>query len=251
MSISFLIETLDKSSYTPLYYQLYERMVEEIEAGHLKAGDRLPSERELAEQLKVSRITARQALAELVEAGLIYREQGRGTFVAEPKLHGLLSFTSFTQDLIARGHQPSSRVIVQKRIQADPALQKVLKLPPGGEAIHIDRVRLADDQPVAFQTSYLPYNLCPGLENEDISNTSLFEILHSRYKVNPAWTEPEIEAIAATKEQAELLEIKPGSPLLVVRAVTYSDTFEIVESVLTIYRSKGIKLYLGRQRLTR
>src|SRR5512135_590089 len=102
------LRLLDKNSSEPLYSQLYARLMEKIEKGELKAGDRVPAERELAESLNVSRITARQAIDALVKSGLVYREQGRGTFVAEPRMRGVMGFSSFSQDVASRGLHPSS-----------------------------------------------------------------------------------------------------------------------------------------------
>ena len=243
------IRGLDKSSHVPLYWQLYTKLARQIEAAELKVGDRVPSERELAEQLNVSRITARQAIDALVESGLVYREQGRGTFVAEPKKRGLQGFTSFSEDLVARGHSPSSQVMAQELIPADQKLQQLLKIGPEDQVLHLVRLRLADERPVAIQATHLNHRLCPGIEQEDFSSQSLFTVLREKYYVHPAWTEVEMEALSATTAQAHLLKIKPGEPVLVVRGVTFTESFEVVESVETSYRGKGLVLYLGRQRL--
>lgn len=244
------VRGLDKSSHVPLYRQLYAKLIAQIEAAELKVGDRVPSERELAEQLNVSRITARQAIDALVETGLVYREQGRGTFVAEPKKRGLQGFTSFSEDLVARGHTPSSRVVTQELVPAGEKWQQILKIGPDEPVFHLVRVRLADEQPVAIQSTHLNHRLCPGIEHEDFECQSLFTVLRTKYYVHPAWTEVEMEALPATAEAARLLEIKAGEPVMVVRGVTFTESFEVVESVETIYRGKGLVLYLGRQRLS-
>ena len=241
--------SLDKNSHVPLYQQLYNRLALQIESGEWPVGHQLPSERELSTQLNVSRITARQAIDALVESGLVYREQGRGTFVAESKMRGLHGFVSFSEDMRARGYHPSSRVIAQQLIHVDEKLQKSLKIGPEDYALHLVRVRMADNRPVALQFTYLPHHLCPGLENEDLNNQSLFAVLRQKYFVHPAWTEVEMEAAAATAEEARLLEIEKGEPVLVVRGVTYTESFELVESVRTVYRGKGLALYIGRQRI--
>ena len=89
----------------------------------------------------------------------------------------------------------------------------------------------------------------PGLEKEDLNDKSLFKVLIEKYCIRPAWTEAEIEAMPASPEEARLLTLKPNDPLLVVRGLTFTDSFEVVESVRTAYRSKGVALYIGRQRL--
>lgn len=240
---------LNKNSTIPLYRQLSTWLASQIQTGEYKTGERLPSERDLSEQFSVSRITARQAIEALLESGLVYREQGRGTFVAEPRMRHLEGMTSFTEDMIARGYQPSSKVITQQLLPADNDLQNTLKINSADQALHLVRLRLADGKPVALQSSYISRKLCPGIENEDFSSQSLFAILREKYYVYPSWTEVFIEALPATSEEAHLLEMKPGEPLLIVRGKTFTDSFEIVEDVRTTYRSKGMALYIGRQRL--
>lgn len=242
---------LDKTSYIPLYRQLVDDIIQRLESGEIKPGDRLQSEREMAESLKVSRITARQALDTLEQLGLVYREQGRGTFAAEPRLHHVEGFSSFSEYVIKRGRQPSSRIIKQELIDADESLQNHLKLQPDEQVLQLVRLRLADNTPLALQSAYLPHRICPGLENEDLASRSLFDTLREKYAVYPTWTEPEICAAAATKTEAELLELEPGAPVLVVNALTYTDTFEVVEQVRTVYRGTDFWLYVGRQRVSR
>lgn len=242
---------LDKTSYVPLYRQLVDEFVRKIDSGELRPGDRLPSEREMAESLKVSRITARQALDTLEQLGLVYREQGRGTFAAEPRLHHVEGFSSFSEYVIKRGRQPSSRIIKQELIDADQSLQNLLKLQPDEQVLHLVRVRLTDDTPLALQSAYLPQRICPGLENGNLASRSLFETLREEYAVYPTWTEPEICAGAASETEAELLELEPGAPVLVVSALTYTETFEIIEQVRTVYRGTDFWLYVGRQRVSR
>ena len=243
------LQPLDKGSFIPLYLQLFERLARQIEMGILKPGERLISERDLAVSLNISRITTRQAIDALLESGLVYREQGRGTFVAEPKMRGVLGFTSFTEDMRSRGLKPSSRVLVQELLCVDEKLQFTLKIGPEDYALHLVRLRCADNQPVALQSSYVPARMFPGLEKEDLNDKSLFTVLIEKYCIRPAWTEAEIEAMPASPEEARLLTLKPNDPLLVVRGLTFTDSFEVVESVRTAYRSKGVALYIGRQRL--
>lgn len=241
---------LNKRSPVPLYSQLYARLAEQISSGELKPGDQLPPERELAELMNVSRITARQAVDALAKKGLVYREQGRGTFVAEPKMHGLIGFTSFSEDMRQRGYRPSSQILVQELKTVDPQSQKILKLEPDELAFHLVRVRMADERPVAIQSALIPQRLCPGLDQIDLHDKSLYAVLREEYDLHPAWTEAELEAISATVEEARLLNLEKGDPVLVVHGITYSDSFEIIETVRTVYRGKGLALYIGRQRIS-
>jgi len=240
---------LNKYSPVPLYRQLVDKLTGQIRSGELRPGDRVPSERELAEQLNVSRTTARLAIEELVTSGLVYREQGRGTFVAASSMRGLIGFASFSEDLIARGYKPGTRIIAQELIDGDDTIRKALKVEQDEKILRLMRLRLADDKPVAIQTTHLPARLVPGLEHRDLTDQSLFAILRHDYYIYPAWTEAEIEATRATSQQAQLLGLTLGDPVLIVRGLSYTDSFDIVESVETVYRGEGLSLYIGRQRL--
>ena len=227
---------LNKHSYVPLYQQLVSRLTLRIQSGELKPGDQVPSERQMADQLNMSRTTARLAIDELVVRGLVYREQGRGTFVAEPRMRSLMGFASFSEDMIARGFHPRSQILKQELILAEGSLQSMLKLGPNEKVVHLVRLRLANEQPVALQSSYIPQKLIPGLEDQELTDKSLFAILREQYYIYPTWTEAEMEALAATTEEADLLDIEPGDPVLVVRGLTYTESFDIVERVKTVYR---------------
>lgn len=243
------IQRLNKNSHVPLYLQLSAQLVRKIENGELKPGDKLLSERELAETLGVSRITARLAIQELLKSGMVYREQGRGTFVAESRMRDVQGFTSFTEDMKSRGLRPGSHILNQEIIPVDEKLAQTLHLEIGDSALLLKRLRFANDRPVAIQTAYLPHRLVPGLESMDLTNRSLFEVLRQKYYIYPAWTEAAVEAAAASVEEAHLLNLRRGEPVLVVTGLTFTETFEIVESVRTIYPGKGLALYIGRQRI--
>jgi GntR family transcriptional regulator len=240
---------LDKNSHEPLYRQLAKLLISQIHSGDYKTGHRLPSERELSESYKVSRITARQAIDLLFEDGLIFREQGRGTFVAEPRMRHLQGLTSFTEDMQARGFVPNSRVLTHEVLEADEELKGSLRIPAGQRILHLVRLRMAEDRPIALQSSYISLASCLGLENEDFKDQSLFALLRSKYYLYPTWTEVDIQAVPASKEEAQLLEIRPNDPLLVVRGKTFTDSFEPIETVCTTYIGKGLALYIGRQRI--
>ncbi|MBN1537358.1 MAG: GntR family transcriptional regulator [Anaerolineales bacterium] len=240
---------LDKGSHIPFYLQLTAQLIRMIEEGELKPGDKIASERELSETLRVSRITARLAIQELYKSGLIYRERGRGTFVAESKMRNVQGFTSFTENMKKRGMQPGSQILQQDVIPAEETLARQLHIYPGDPTLHLVRLRTADGKPLAIQYAHIPLKLCQGLEKEPMANQSLFAVLRTKYSVYPAWTEAIVEAGSALSEEARLLNIKQGEPVLVVRGITFSETFDIVESVRTIYPSRGFALYLGRQRI--
>ena len=231
----------------PMYYRIQQTLLEQIQNGQLHHGTLLPSEAELAQQYQVSRITAKRALDELVRQGRAYRQQGRGTFVAQPRIREITGFRSFSEDILARGFTPSSRILDFKEIAPESTIQARLRLPEGEKAILLKRLRLADKEPVAIETAYLPSNLCPGLLQEDLSGNSLYTLLREKYQLIPTWGDAEIEAAPAAKAEARLLNITGGTPVLIARRVTFAANYQGIETVESIYRGDRFTFYTGRQ----
>ena len=239
-------ERLDPDSYVPLYMQLVQLLQRVIEEGVLKTGDQLPSERELVERYDVSRITASNALHELVRSGLVYRKQGLGTFVAQPRIRDLSGFASFSDDMRERGLMPSSRLLALESLLPDEEVCKRLSLAPGALCIRLARVRLANEEPVAIENTYIPADLCPGLENEELEKGSLYEVFRRRYGLRPAWAEGIIEAARVDEEQAALLDLQPGEPVLSIWRVTYDENYVALEWVHSVYRADRFSFSTGR-----
>ena len=138
-----------KNSPLPRYYQLKEIMRERIRLGEWKPGDLIPSERELGETYGISRMTARQAITDLVNEGLFYREQGKGTFVSQHKItQQLIQLTGFTEDIRARGQRPGTKVLSAEMFPADEATAERLRISQGMLIFRLRRLRLADDEPL-------------------------------------------------------------------------------------------------------
>src|SRR5450432_2399049 len=145
----------------PRYYQLKEIMRERIGTGEWKPGDLIPSERELSEQYGISRMTARQAITELVNEGLFYREQGKGTFVSRHKItQQLIHLTGFTEDISARGQRPGTKVISAAMHVADEVIAEKLHINPGTPIFRLQRLRLADEEPLAIELSQITFKNC-------------------------------------------------------------------------------------------
>jgi len=218
----------------PKYYQLKELLREKITAGEWQPGDMLPSERELSEQYHISRMTVRQALQELATEGLLRREQGRGTFVAEPKIeHGLTRLTGFTEDIKARGLDPAARV-VRLAVVAPPFLaMQALRIPPDADVVLLERLRLANGEPIALEACYLYFNGVERLLHEDFENNSLYKILSEKYNISPTRAEQKIGADLCTLHEQELLNIEEGAPVLRNKRITFDQwgrPFEYTES---------------------
>jgi GntR family transcriptional regulator len=231
----------------PMYYRIQQAILEQIHAGQLQAGTQLPSEAELAQQYQVSRITAKRALDELVRQGRAFRQQGRGTFVAQARIRDISGFRSFSEDIRGRGFQPSSQVLEFKEVTPDEAIRLRLHIPEGEHTFLLKRLRLADQEPVAVETAHLPCRICPSLLQEDLGGGSLYAILAEKYQRVPTWADAEIEALLPTKEQRGLLAIKSGVPVLVAHRVSYSVDYDAIETVDSVYRADRFTFYTGRQ----
>jgi GntR family transcriptional regulator len=189
------------------------------------------------------------ALDELVKARLAYRQRGRGTFVAQAFLSNFSFFSSFTEDMRSRGLEPSSR-LVSLNIQA-PDLEMIEKLKMDAGTLYycLRRVRLANQEPVVFQSAYLPSDLYPGFERIDFQKLYLYEVMRKSYGFAPTWGDAIVEAGAATGEEASYLDIAPGTPVLIIWHVTLDDRFIVLEYVRSVYRSDRFSFATGRNPL--
>jgi len=218
----------------PLYYQLMQELRQRIEGGTWKPGDLIPSERELSETYGISRMTVRQALTELVNDGLLRRDQGRGTFVAKAKIRKQLSrLTSFTEDMRARGRQPRAQVLRAEMVPARPKVANMLQIDVEQQVALVERLRSADDEPVGIECSHLSFKGCEAILREDLSG-SLYRLLGELFGLAPTRAQEEIEAGPCGSREAQILGIQHNEPVLVIRRRTLDQDqhpFEYVESV--------------------
>ncbi|WP_059172058.1 GntR family transcriptional regulator [Bacillus sp. FJAT-27445] len=234
---------IDKKSRIPIYFQLEELIKAQIDSGSLKPGDGIPSEREYAEQHEISRMTIRQAINNLVSAGILFRQKGKGTFVAAPKVeHELLGLTGFTEDMISRGMKPGNQLLSFRKVQASKSIALNLAVKENEPIFEIKRIRLADGLPMALETTYIPEHLGPGLI-EKLTVASIYSYIEDVLGLTILDATQEIEAAAAGIEEASHLGIKEGAPiLLIVRTSRLADgtPFEYVKSAFRADRYKFI-----------
>ena len=203
----------------PKYYQVKRQLLELTAA--LDAGSPVPPERELARSYGTSRTTVRQALAELVIEGRLLRMQGKGTFVAKPKVAQLLELASYTEGMRAHGLHPQTKILDIGYVATDEPLAELLGIRPGGRALRIHRLRLADGEPMSIDTSHLPARRFPGLRKQLERHRSLYETLSSVYGIQLAEAEETIETVLADPHDAQLLEVDAGLPLLLLSRHAY------------------------------
>jgi GntR family transcriptional regulator len=233
----------------PRYHQLKEILREKIRMGELKPGDLVPSERELGETYRISRMTARQAITELVNEGVFYREQGKGTFVTRSKItQQLMSLTGFTEDMRARGQQPSTRIIAARLCPADEMTAERLRVEAGQMILCLQRLRLADGEPLAIEFSHLAFKGCERLLEEDLELQSLYRLLETKFALPLMEAEQELEAGLAGNEEAYLLSIPAGSSVLHIRRTTYTDRNQPIEYARSIYRGNKYVFYARLKR---
>lgn len=231
------LDDLQKGLPIPLYYQIKTRLLEQIEAGQLKPGDRVPSERELTERYGVSRMTARQALVELETQGCLVRAQGKGTFVATPKFEQPLAMlTSFTEDMRRRGLEAGARVLSAGEMPAGRRVAQALSIVETAPVYRMERLRLAGGEPMALETSHLDASRFPGLLEHDVERRSLYAILREVYGTHLVRATQSLEAVPADSLQAEILHVRDGTPLMLMERISRDQHDRPVEMVRSYYR---------------
>jgi GntR family transcriptional regulator len=237
-------DTINRHSKLPYYQQLYAILRAKIDRAEWSPGDLIPSESDLIDRYEVSRITVRQVLDMLVNEGLIYRERGRGSFVAYPTLEQTMNrIVSFTEDMHQRGFVPGTRVISAQLLPASKDIAEKLHVGPNEMLARIERLRTAEGEPMSIEESYLVHRYCPSVLQHDYSTQPLREILDRDYGIRLVYAKQVIRAILASKELASLLEIKANSPLLFIERVTYSQGETPVEFLRVHYRADRYSLY--------
>ena len=239
---------INKKSHVPIYVQIEEELKERIFNGEYKEGEAIPSERYLTEMFNVSRMTVRQAITNLVTSGLLYREKGRGTFVSSPKLEqSLNSLTSFTEEMIARGFTPSSKIIkFEKQIPSNEIAEE-LSLEAGEEIYFVMRIRNADEKPMAIERMYIPVNLFPNLSEKQLDG-SLYRLVEVDYGLKIGHAIQQMEATLVNKEDRKYLQLEENAVVLIMKRMSYLSNNQPFELVQSAYRADRYKFYNRVQR---
>jgi GntR family transcriptional regulator len=237
-------DVINRLSKIPYYQQLYEILRGKISRNEWRPGDMIPPESELIEQFGVSRSTVRQVLDQLVQEGLIYRQRGRGTFVAHPSLEqSMTRIVSFTEDMRQRGCEPSTKVLSADLIPAPEEIAAMLRIDPGEMLARLKRLRLADGEPMSIEESHLVARYSPDILKHDYAEKPLRETLEQDYGIRLVNAKQTIRAILAPKEIADLLQIKPKSALLFLERVSFSQDAVPIEFLRIYYRADRYSLY--------
>ena len=221
----------------PLYVQIAESLLEQIVTGKLSPEEQLPSERELSQQLKVSRATLRAALTVLDNKGLLVRRPGDGTYIAHPKIERQADkLVPFTEGMRKRGYQVSARIIRLEQRLAEVSVARKLNIPVSSTVYYCQRLRLINQEPVALEQFSMPEYRFPELESYDLETRSFYEIAESEYGISIQQAQQSLEAVLATEFEADLLEIEPGAPLMLERRLAFDPDNRPVEYGHDLYR---------------
>jgi GntR family transcriptional regulator len=226
----------------PLYYQIMRDLKEQIIAGKLPPGRRLPSEAELTKRFEVSRVVVRRALQILDDQGLIRREKGKGSFVSEkiaddatPHISGSL------EDLIHIGPGTRIRVVEFRLVKPTPDLAETFAVDHDSDLLYVQRVRLVDDRPLAVLSNHVPYDVGSRLSLSELEREPLIVLIEKRAGVRIEWASQVFEAVAADEELARLLEVDLLTPLLKLTLTVYSSDARVVDLAEVCYRSDRYK----------
>lgn len=235
-----LLDTLkgdisETAATAPLYHQLRRRIRLAVESGMLQVGDALPSERDLAEALGLSRVTVRKAISGLVTEGLLTQQQGAGTFVAPRVEQALSLLTSFSEDMLARGMAPGAEWIDCGTGLANPEEALALDLSPGTEVSRLSRIRTANDKPMTLEHTTVPRSLLP---DPTVIGDSLYDHLTAEGH-RPVRALQRLHAKAVDEEEARLLAVPLGSPALYIERRAFLGNGQVIEFTRSLYQGEA------------
>lgn len=226
-----------EEDFVPKYYRIKEEIRRRIASGQYSAFQRIPSETELVREFNVSRGTVERALRLLVREGVLYREQGKGTFVAFPRFDEIsFRLSDFWEEARRAGHKTGIRLLKAEKRPADETTAARLEIVPGAPIIEIERLSYVDEVPIAYEFRRLSYELCPALLEEDLENSSIHLLLIEKYRIPLLKAVYTIEAIVIKDEMASLLEVAPGTPGFLIDRITYTKGLKPAVWFHQIYR---------------
>lgn len=231
----------------PLHHQVYLDLSSALDEGEWKPGDRLPPERELASRYGCSLITVRRALSELAREMRIERTRGRGTTVLHPRLE--LDFggsQSFTSEMQSRGLDPETRVVAARAEPAGEAVAHALGLNIDAPTLYLERLRLADGEPLLLEQVHLPAERFPGLLASDLEHNSLYQLLTERYGTRVVRAREAIEPVLLRGREAKLLDQPSGRPALLVEGIAFAADGTAIEFARSFVRGDRTRYYVER-----
>lgn len=232
------MDNLDRRSSVPLYHQIREKIRDYISEKGLEPDTLLPSEAELMQLFGASRGTIRSALTDLEKEGVIYKSQGKGTYVSPPRIsHRFRTMISFTEEIKTKGREATSKVLEASQIGADEHIAAKMQILPGDPVYRITRIRYADGRPVGLNTSHINAKLCPGfLDAAEFSTGSLYDYTFDLYGLRITKAERILESISASADLANTLEIAKNDPALKLTGIAYTESGDVLDYCIEFYR---------------
>jgi len=233
------MEHISHASDKPLYRQICELMRAKIEVGEIGVGSRVWSESEIVQRFHVSRNTARKAIEALQNEGIVSRIQGKGSFVRQPTVnYGLQNLKGFSEEISEKKFIPTAKVLSFKREHPQPFHAENLEISEEDWVYQLERIRYADREPIAYQVTYIPEKLCPGLLDYDFSTRSLYAVFEKEYGHVLSWQKTLVKPLVATQFLASILNVRVHTPLLYTESVTYLTDGTPIESNKNAYLSE-------------
>ena len=239
---------LDSEISRPLYLQLRDKLLGLIHEGAYTPHERLPSERTLAKQYRLSRATVRQALAELLQKGVIYSRVGKGTYVSELHKWRLGSLFGFNESILAQNKIPSSEILESKIVPAIDEYATKLQILPGDELVYLARLRKADGVPIVVESAMLPHELCPGLLAYIDERASIYSLLKTIYDLQVTTAEVSLFPDLGSKEEAEQLMLKKPAVVFRMEQLSFLKAGRAIELTQATYRGDVCEYYATVQR---
>ncbi|MGQ9648417.1 MAG: GntR family transcriptional regulator [Thermodesulfobacteriota bacterium] len=245
---------LNHGESTPLYRQLLKVLRRQIEEGKIKPEQQIPSERSLCEKYRVSRITVRQAIAELINEGLIYKKQGKGTYVQPKKVNqGLVRFVNFAKTVLELGLRPSTRILKSEIVPADVQTAKLLEIPLTSHILKLSLLGLGDEEPLVFYESSFPLSLGKKMAKEAMEMQKLkapfstYDLYNKAGVVLPRYVVQTFEATVADASVSMILKVKRGFPIFKITSIFQTNDSHPLEFRIALYRGDRYKFHITRE----
>lgn len=235
---------LDHGAFEPLYHQLKKIIEEKVDLEEWKPGDKISSENDLQIKYEISRNTVQRALDELVQDGILERRQGKGTFVAKPKIEqSLTSFYSFSKVMESQGMNPRDVILKIETTTVKSKIAKILQIDQGEEVIALQRLRQVNDEPIILETSYLPKKIVPTLSSDDLEKYSLYDLLEEKHKIIVTKAKEIFEPVLVRDTESKYLNIPEGAPGLLLDRIAYDTKGRPVEFCRSLIRGDRCRFY--------
>jgi len=235
------MKEINKNSPLPLYYQLKESILEAIKNEEIVVGEKIPSERELAEYHNISRMTVKKAVDILVNNDYLIKKQGRGTFVSNYKeSYSISPLLSFTKEMEKKGLNYKNKILNFTKVK-DKKIAKKLNFKENDKFFRFERLRLIENKPFLLEKTYLSTKKIADLKKEDLKTNSLFKLIKNKYNIKLKNAEAEIEAVILNDQVAKKMKVKEGMLGLYFEQISRDENDEIIEYTSAYYRNDNYK----------